>query len=228
MNKANNRRLQVSRRYLFLLILSFGALLALLLLRSHTRSVSSREQSITGAILLNNNSNPGTISLTPNRSNQDVVTVDNTVFPSNYVIGRGVDISDIDVNQLLTLTNQERLKINIGLLAFNPKLTLAAQSKCQDMIAKNYWSHYSPDGTAPWTFDVNEGYRYQKLGENLAVGFFDAQTTINGWMASTEHRTNLLDPAFSDVGFAVCKSEKFAGTHNQAALIIVQHLGKPL
>src|SRR4051812_16245362 len=117
--------------------------------------------------------------------------------------------SNMSIGGLLTDTNASRAANGIGDLQLNGKLNAAAQAKANDMATRNYWSHYTPDGNPPWVFVTAQGYGYQKLGENLATGFNDEQATINGWMASPPHRENLLDPAFSEVGFGFANSADY-------------------
>jgi hypothetical protein len=91
----------------------------------------------------------------------------------------------------------------MGALALNAQLDSAAQTKANDMAARDYWSHNTPDGKTPWTFIAAAGYQYQTAGENLAYGFGTAGDTITGWMNSPEHRANILNSSYRDVGFGI-------------------------
>jgi hypothetical protein len=114
----------------------------------------------------------------------------------------------------------------VASLSLNGQLDAAAQAKANDMATRNYWSHYTPDGNPPWVFVSAQGYAYQKLGENLATGFNDEQATINGWMASPPHRENLLDPAFSDVGFGFANNPNYTAAGGGPMTIIVAFYGR--
>lgn len=116
------------------------------------------------------------------------------------VLGVSVDISSQD---LLLLTNIQRSHAGLSVLQLDSQLSQAAEAKAQDMFAKDYWAHFAPDGTSPWDFIHAAGYNYVYAGENLARGFTTAQDTINAWMASPEHRANMLSSHYTDVGFAV-------------------------
>lgn len=120
----------------------------------------------------------------------------------NYpqVLGISADISN---QELLLLTNTKRAEAGLPPLQLNDQLTNAAQGKAQDMFTKQYWAHFAPDGTSPWDFIHGAGYNYVYAGENLARGFTTAQDTINAWMASPDHRANMLSSHYTDVGFAV-------------------------
>ena len=57
---------------------------------------------------------------------------------------------DITAEEVLAGVNAERVKAGLGALAVNQLLNQSACLKADDMIAKNYWAHTSPDGTQPW------------------------------------------------------------------------------
>lgn len=118
-------------------------------------------------------------------------------------LGQSVAISQ---QQLLAQTNAER-QANGGLeaLTLNKKLNHAAQLKAEDMFRNNYWAHVSPAGVTPWVWIHKSGYEYSYAGENLAKGFRSATTVTTAWMNSPEHRANILNSNYTDVGFAVKK-----------------------
>jgi cell division septation protein DedD len=128
---------------------------------------------------------------------------------------------------LLSDTNVQRNANGVGSLSLNGQLNSAAQAKADDMAARNYWSHNTPEGNPPWVFVDAQGYSYQKLGENLATGFADEQSTINGWMASPPHRENLLDSAFSEVGFGYANNPNYTAAGGGPMTIVVAMYGEP-
>ncbi len=117
------------------------------------------------------------------------------------ILGISYSISE---NELLDLVNNERTKQGLSPFTLNPQLSDAARRKAADMLEKNYWSHFAPDGTtSPWGFIRAAGYNYVHAGENLARGFTDSSSTVNAWMASESHRDNILAGKYNDVGFAI-------------------------
>ncbi|MBI2285434.1 CAP domain-containing protein [Candidatus Saccharibacteria bacterium] len=128
---------------------------------------------------------------------------------------------------LLSSTNSARSQNGVAALKTNSKLTAAAQAKANDMATRNYWSHNTPEGNPPWTFVTAQGYSYQKLGENLAAGFSSEQSTVNGWMGSAPHRENLLDSAFSEVGFGWANNPDYTSAGGGPMTIVVAFYGKP-
>lgn len=137
-------------------------------------------------------------------------------FPS--VLGIKADISS---EELLSLTNIERQNAGLGSLVLNEKLSVAAAQKAQDMFEYNYWAHNSPTGKTPWVFISSSGYKYVYAGENLARGFSTSQDVIKAWMASPDHRSNMLSSNYRDVGFAV----KLGTLNGEETVLIVEELG---
>jgi hypothetical protein len=130
-------------------------------------------------------------------------------------------------NGLLNSTNNARAQNGVASLQINSKLTAAAQAKAEDMAARNYWSHNTPEGNPPWIFVTNQGYSYQKLGENLAAGFNNEQATVDGWMGSPPHRANMLDSAFVEVGFGWANNANYTSAGGGPMTIVVAFYGKP-
>lgn len=134
--------------------------------------------------------------------------------------------TDMSVTALLDGTNAQRASNGLGALALNGQLNEAAQAKANDMAARDYWSHNTPDGATPWTFIIRAGYNYQAAGENLAYGFGTSSSTIAGWMNSPEHRANILNGNYADVGFGVANAANYQGTGPET--IVVAMYGKPV
>lgn len=111
--------------------------------------------------------------------------------------------TNVNVTDLFNLSNQERINAGLAPLSLNSELNNAAQAKANDMMAKDYWAHISPDGLTPWVFITNAGYQYTAAGENLAKNFDTSSGAVAGWMGSPTHRDNVLSPNYKDVGYAV-------------------------
>lgn len=132
-------------------------------------------------------------------------------------------VGDISSSVLVSQTNRERAEDGLGTLATNPLLQAAAQAKADDMAAKSYFAHQSPDGRQPWDWIKAAGYRYHFAGENLAVNFVESSDVTQAWMNSPEHRANLLSDHYTEIGIAMAQ-----GTYKgQAATFVVQMFGSP-
>ncbi len=111
--------------------------------------------------------------------------------------------SNITVSSLLNQTNVYRQENKVGNLKLNDKLNKAAYLKAQDMFAKQYWAHNSPDGVQPWKWLGDVGYNYDEAGENLAKNFSTTNGVMTAWIDSPTHKANIIKSDFKDVGFAV-------------------------
>lgn len=148
----------------------------------------------------------------------------NSVWASvHQVLGTS---ANLDRGELLQYTNQDRSDNHVSSLRFNPELNQAAQNKADDMVKNNYWAHNSPGGKTPWTFILGSGYQFQQAGENLAYGFDTSASVIQAWMNSPEHRANMLDSNFEEVGFGIAESPDYIG--HGPELIVVAEYGEPL
>ena len=111
------------------------------------------------------------------------------------------------VNDLVYLTNQQRIRRDLSPLAVNPKLTLAAQQKAHHMLENNYFEHTSPDGREPWDFVAEADYHYVYAGENLAINFLNSRETFQAWVDSPSHLENILFPYYQEIGIATQSAE---------------------
>lgn len=133
--------------------------------------------------------------------------------------------TNVSAASLLASTNTQRTNNGVPSLKLNDKLSAAAQAKANHMVAHNYWSHVTPDGQEPWVFIQNAGYSYNKAGENLAYGFASSADTVAGWMNSPTHKANMLDKAFTEVGFGFANGSNFNDDGQQT--VVVAMYGQP-
>lgn len=124
---------------------------------------------------------------------------------------------------LVDLANRDRHAASLGTLELNPTLTAAAQAKADDMAAKSYFAHVSPEGRDPWYWFTRAGYNFEYAGENLAVDFNDSNDVNSAWMNSPSHRENILDPHFTQIGIAIAQG-MYQG---HPTTFVVQEFGSP-
>jgi hypothetical protein len=140
-----------------------------------------------------------------------------------YVIPHSKFFGIIESNALVDETNQARTADNLGQLTIDPLLTAAAQQKANDMVANNYFAHTSPAGVTPWDWFAKVGYQFSFAGENLAVNFSDSQDVTTAWMNSPEHRANILNGQYTEIGIATAQ-----GTYEgKSAVYVVEEFGTP-
>ncbi|GAA5162030.1 MULTISPECIES: CAP domain-containing protein [Amycolatopsis] len=106
--------------------------------------------------------------------------------------------------QVLALVNQERAKAGCGALAEDSRLDTAAQKFSEDMSARDYFAHSTPEGV---TFDQRikaAGYP-SPAAENIAKGSTTAAQTMQMWMNSDGHRRNILNCSYQKLGVGLDK-----------------------
>lgn len=134
------------------------------------------------------------------------------------------EASAITPATVVSLANAARVDGGLQELKVNSVLNSAAQSKANDMLAKQYFAHNTPSGDTPWTFIKAAGYNYITAGENLAIDFTEAESVQTAWMNSPGHRANIMNKAFQEIGIGISK-----GMYNgHETTIVVQMFGTPI
>ncbi|MES2436894.1 MAG: CAP domain-containing protein [Patescibacteria group bacterium] len=124
---------------------------------------------------------------------------------------------------LVDLTNKERIEIGEEPLEISTRLTKAAELKAQDMVAKGYFAHNSPQGVTPWYWFGKADYAFKYAGENLAIDFNDSDKVVEAWMNSPKHRANILNEKFTQMGIAFVKGS----WEGRNTIYVVQMFGTP-
>ena len=106
---------------------------------------------------------------------------------------------------LTDMTNSDRVASGDQALTTDPLLQKAAQAKADDMAAKGYFAHVSPEGKTPWYWLDSVGYKYTYAGENLAIDFTDSSDVETAWMNSPEHHANIVKPQYTQIGIATAQ-----------------------
>jgi len=111
--------------------------------------------------------------------------------------------------RVLELVNEARARpTRCGRQMFNATTQLklstalgnAALAHSLDMAARGYFEHTGADGSTPASRVTRAGYAWRVVGENLAAGVPTADEAVAGWLQSTAHCQNLMDPRFTDMG----------------------------
>ncbi|MFL6233314.1 MAG: CAP domain-containing protein [Thermoanaerobaculia bacterium] len=101
---------------------------------------------------------------------------------------------------MLAQVNAERKQAGVAPLRPNPRLDQAAQSHAQDMLARHYFAHESPEGKTVRERARAAGYDWRAIGENIAEGQLSVEEVMDTWMHSPPHRRNILDRDFKELG----------------------------
>lgn len=107
------------------------------------------------------------------------------------------------------LVNQDRASNGVAPLAYSAALARVAQYRAQDMLNRDYFSHYDPvTGQLAFAQLLQQwGIPYRTAGENIAWSTNPSMAGINTmFMNSPEHRANILNPAFHQAGIGVASN----------------------
>ena len=102
--------------------------------------------------------------------------------------------------EVLRLVNDIRRQNGLSALQSDWELARVARYKSQDMADNRYFSHTSPTYGSPFQMLKSFGLSYRTAGENIAYGYATPQAVVNGWMNSSGHRANILNPAYTKLG----------------------------
>lgn len=128
------------------------------------------------------------------------------LFVLNYPLTAWMspEVSAVEGKKIITLTNSLRSGLALNNLAESQKLNLVAYKKVQDMFINQYFAHRSPAGLGLEYWAGQGGYNgYAVIGENLAVGFNNANEVMNAWERSPTHYNNLVDKNYRDIGVSI-------------------------
>lgn len=115
-------------------------------------------------------------------------------------VSGGVLADDNAPATLLTKINAVRLAQGLPPVSSDAELTRAAQRHAEDIALRGELSHTGADGARVGERLDRVGYPYVLAVENLASGTLDAEDTLERWLASPGHRTNLLSAAMRQAG----------------------------
>jgi uncharacterized protein YkwD len=100
---------------------------------------------------------------------------------------------------VVCLINRARAAHGLPGLHASPRLNRSAQGWTNAMVDHNFFSH-----GADFAARISAvGFNWSSAGENIATGYATPRQVVNGWMGSTGHCQNILNPSFRDVGTGV-------------------------
>lgn len=126
------------------------------------------------------------------------------------------------VLEVLAAVNAKRAGAGLSPLRLDATLNRVADFYACRLVEDGFFAHEDPfDGSTVDVRAAHFGYTFQKIGENLAAGQLSVDQVMHDWMASPEHRANILDPTYTEIGIAV----KLGG---ECGIYWVQEFGRPI
>lgn len=117
---------------------------------------------------------------------------------------------------LVERTNIVRAAQGLAPLKMQEQLTRAAVAHARDMAKNGYFAHATPN--APDGVENYEEYtRSQnypgRSGQNLYHGEPKAEQVIDSWMNSPDHRENILETHYNEIGIGFARGRDYYDTY---------------
>jgi uncharacterized protein YkwD len=127
--------------------------------------------------------------------------------------------------EMLRRVNDVRRRAGLAPLAANPLLDRVSQEHAEDMLARSYFGHQTPEGLGPSDRARADGYR-PGIGENLVEERFSVEEALEAWMNSRDHRRNILDPGSRELGLGLAVGAGYDAAPGGYRVIWVQSFGR--
>lgn len=89
---------------------------------------------------------------------------------------------------------------------WNPALETVAAVQAAWMAERGELLHVGRSGESIGERARQADYVYERVGENVAMGFFRLEQVMEAWRASAKHCSNLLDPRYTEVALACVRA----------------------
>jgi uncharacterized protein YkwD len=139
---------------------------------------------------------------------------------------RQTKLQTLDLSVLVQL-NAIRKAHHLVPLKPNASLAAAAQGHSSDMLANGYFAHDSGNGSPFWkrltAYSSSAPHGAWSVGENLlwSTPEVDAVKALKLWMASPEHRQNILTARWREIGIAAVHVDSAPGTYGGNAVTVI-------
>lgn len=130
-------------------------------------------------------------------------------------------------HEVLAAVNNFRAAHGLGKLHESRALDRSARQHSLEMGKDGYFAHPSANGTSFWKrirhYYVARHYAYWSVGENLLWSSPDvsAGKALQMWLASPEHRANLMNPHWREIGVAAVHVTAAPGVYKGLDVTIV-------
>ncbi len=125
---------------------------------------------------------------------------------------------------MLSRVNHVRRRAGLPPVAPSLLLDRVSQEHAEDMLARSYYGHQTPEGLGPAERARAGGYR-SGIGENIVEQRFSAEDALEAWMGSPGHRRNILDPGCREMGLGLAVGAGYDAAPGGYRVIWVQSCG---
>jgi uncharacterized protein YkwD len=146
-----------------------------------------------------------------------------------------ININELEM-EIHNLINKERQKQGLSTLEYDIKLAEIARTHSKDMVNRNFYSHYNPEGQGPTERAISAGFYTDGIGENIckdnlletgySICFIPlndwkdlgelAESIVESWMGSYGHRENILSYMYycEGIGVAISSNDEVLVTQD--------------
>lgn len=128
------------------------------------------------------------------------VTVKKTPSPGSGPTATPMDRDAFEM-EIVRLVNEERTKAGLALLEVDPGLMQFARERSEDMVKREYVSHYDP--TTGEDLSGAAGENIARFSSRWSTLSDLPQRSVGYWIASEGHRKNILDAGAHRTGVGV-------------------------
>jgi uncharacterized protein YkwD len=143
--------------------------------------------------------------------------------PASYQAAPSVNLNS-DESYLLQAINEQRAAAGVGPVRLDPTLTEVSRSRSNDMAARNYFSHTTPEGKQFIGMLGDHRIDYRFAGEILARNNYPdseaSHVAIESYLNSSAHKAIMLDGRFTSVGVGQAVASN--GMHYYTVIFIQQ------
>jgi len=107
-------------------------------------------------------------------------------------------------------------------LKWQTQVEQAALTQAQFLQQNNLFSHTGANGSSVGDRVTATGYVWQTVGENIAAGFPDLDSVVQGWLDSPGHCVNVMNPAFVDLGVVLLQGTASNTYRNYWAMVLAR------
>ena len=110
-------------------------------------------------------------------------------------------------NAIAAMINNVREQNGVNAIAADGALNEVAEIRSTDLLNRNYFSHYTPEGTNVFDVMRSNGVSFRYAGENLAQSAPASAGTVEGflnaWINSPTHKANILRAQYTKIGVSM-------------------------
>jgi uncharacterized protein YkwD len=129
---------------------------------------------------------------------------------SKATVAAGIDLGDLET-EILNLINKARADHGLRQLIAVQSLNDIAIARSADMVSRDYFSHYTPEGNTFFNIMRKSGINWTNAGENLGnstpVTLGTSDAFISAWLKSPSHRDNILRSNYRLFGIGIIDDE---------------------